>query len=361
MSVIIQFIIDSYLYNRLSSMKYLLWVFVVIFSANVSAQEVNIYSARQPFLINSILDDFTEQTGIVVNVVYSSKNIVRHLAQEGDLTAADLVLTSDVAPLYQMAQQELTQRVDSEILNSNIPAQYREPQGRWFGLTTRARIIYTAKERVKIGEITSYEDLMDSKWRGKICSRSLEHNYMLSLISSIILAKGEAFAEQWLFGFKANLARKPQGNDRAQVKAIYESVCDIALVNSYYFANMITNTRKPEQIKWANSVNLIFPNQSGRGAHMNISGIALTKYAPHRANAIKLMEYLSGDRAQYIYAQKNHEFPVKKQAGHSRVLKKYMPVFKQDNAALAEIAVAHKKALKLIRRVDFSRVSLDDK
>ena len=319
----------------------------------LNASEINIYSARQPFLIKAILEDFSEQTGIVTNIVYTSSNLVKRLKLEGDRSAADLVLTSDVAPLYQMASLGLTQSVDSRVLRRNIPARYRDPQGMWFGLTSRARVIYAAKNRVDPKQLTHYEGLMDKKWQGRICSRSAKHNYMLSLISSIILARGEQFTEQWLRGVKANLARKPQGNDRAQVKAISEGVCDIALVNSYYFGKMITNKRKPEQITWAKSVNLIFPNQQGRGSHMNISGIALSKNAPNKENAIALMEYLSSDRAQFIYAQQNHEFPVRADTEHSDLLKQYMPKFKADEINLAAIAQQHGRALALIQRVDF--------
>ncbi|NQZ30773.1 MAG: extracellular solute-binding protein [Oceanospirillaceae bacterium] len=320
---------------------------------SLAAAEVNIYSARQPFLIAPILNDFTERTGIVINIVYTSSNLVDRLKLEGDRSAVDLILTSDVAPLYQLASLDLTQQVDSAVLQQNIPAPFRDPQNHWYGLTSRARIIYASKTRVADHEIENYEQLMDEKWHGRICSRSAKHNYMLSLIGSMILAKGEQFTEQWLLAVKGNLARKPQGNDRAQVKAISEGVCDLALVNSYYFGKMMTNKRKPEQIVWAKSVKLIFPNQHNRGSHMNISGIALSKNAPNKAHAIQLMEYLSGDNAQYTYAQDNHEFPVRKGTLHSELLQQYMPKFKQDNVSLAAIAEQRGRVLALIKRVDF--------
>lgn len=327
-------------------------LFGVTISNFIAAQEVNVYSSRQPFMIKPVLEDFSEQTGIVVNIVYSKKDMVKQLTREGSLSAADLVLTSDVAPLYEMAQRGLTQKVESELLDNNIPQKYRDPQGLWFAITARSRILYVAKDRVLANEIQDYEDLMSEKWHARICTRSLKHNYMLSLVSAMILARGESYTQTWLSGIKRNLARKPQGNDRAQVKAISEGICDVAFVNSYYFAKMITNKRKPEQVEWAKSVNLVFPNQSNRGSHMNISGIALTKHAPHKENAIKLMEYLSSNRAQYIYAQQNHEFPVKLGIQHSKLLKQYMPKFKQDEAALADVAKLHNKALAIIERVD---------
>lgn len=326
-----------------------------VYANTLSAAEVNIYSARQPFLIAPILAAFTEHTGIVTNIIYTSSNLVERLKIEGERSVVDLILTSDVAPLYQLANLDLTQPVSSVILQQNIPESFRDPQQQWFGLTSRARIIYASKTRVTAADITDYEQLMDKKWRGRICSRSAKHNYMLSLIGSMLLAKGEQFTEQWLIAVKANLARKPQGNDRAQVKAISEGVCDIALVNTYYFGKMLTNKRKPEQIAWAKSVKLIFPNQKNRGSHMNISGIALAKNAPHKEHAIKLMEYLSGDEAQYTYAQNNHEFPVRKNTQHSKLLQQYMPEFIQDKASLAEIAKQRSRVLALIKRVGFDQ------
>ena len=318
-----------------------------------SAAEVNIYSARQPFLIAPILKEFTQQTGIVTNIIYTRNGLVKRLEIEGNRSAADVILSSDVSPLHQLAKLGLTQSVDSDILKRNIPKHYRDPNNQWFGLTSRARIIYAAKERVDPTQPIDYEDLTSAMWKNRICSRSANHNYMRSLIASIMIAKGETFTEQWLLGVKQNLARKPQGNDRAQVKAISEGVCDIALVNSYYFGKMLNNKRKSEQIKWAKSINLIFPNQSGRGSHMNISGIALSKNAPNRASAIRLMEYLSGDSAQYQYAQKNYEFPVRKATPHSKLLLEHMPNFKQDEVSLAAIAEQSERVTALLKRVKF--------
>jgi len=318
-----------------------------------SAAEVNIYSARQPFLIAPILQEFTQQTGIVTNIIYTRNGLVKRLQIEGNQSAADVVLSSDVSPLHQLAKLKLTQGVDSDILRRNIPQHYRDPNNQWFGLTSRARIIYAAKERVDPSLPIDYEDLTSAKWKNRICSRSANHNYMRSLIASMMIAKGETFTEQWLLGVKQNLARKPQGNDRAQVKAISEGVCDIALVNSYYFGKMLNNKRKSEQIQWAKSINLIFPNQSGRGSHMNISGIALSKNAPNRASAIRLMEYLSGDSAQYLYAQNNYEFPVRKATPHSKLLLEHMPNFKQDEVSLAVIAEQSDRVTALLKRVKF--------
>ncbi|MFA0811083.1 Fe(3+) ABC transporter substrate-binding protein [Microbulbifer epialgicus] len=318
-----------------------------------AAEQVNIYSYRQPFLIEPILEEFTEKTGIETKVVYASKGLNERLQREGRNSPADLVLTSNTSSLMDLLNKQLTQPVSSEILEDNIPSQFRDNAGNWFGLTTRARLIYASKDRVKPGEITRYEELVDPKWKGRICTRSGKHPYTLSLIASMIAHHGEAETKEWLQGVKANLARKPQGNDRAQVKAISEGVCDLSLGNSYYFGKMITNKEQPEQVDWAKSVNLVFPNQKDRGTHMFISGAALTKHAPNRDNAIKLLEFLSGAEAQYVYAEKNYEFPVRPGTPRSELIKEYMGEFKEDNLSLTEIGSNVPAASRLVDEVGF--------
>lgn len=318
-----------------------------------AAEQVNIYSYRQPFLIEPILEEFTEKTGIETKVVYASKGLNERLQREGRNSPADLVLTSNTSSLMDLLNKQLAQQVESEVLEQNIPAQFRDQSGYWFGLTTRARLIYASKDRVKPGEITRYEELVEPKWKGRICTRSGKHPYTLSLIASMIAHHGEAETKEWLKGVKANLARKPQGNDRAQVKAISEGVCDLSLGNSYYFGKMITNSKQPEQVEWAKSVNLVFPNQEDRGTHMFISGAALTKHAPNRDNAIKLLEFLSGVDAQYVYAEKNFEFPVRPGTPRSKLIKEYMGEFKEDDLSLTEIGSNVPAASRLVDEVGF--------
>ncbi|MEX2961482.1 Fe(3+) ABC transporter substrate-binding protein [Microbulbifer sp. TYP-18] len=318
-----------------------------------AAEQVNIYSYRQPFLIEPVLDEFTRETGIETQVVYASSGLNERLEREGRNSPADIVLTSNTSSLMDLVGKGLTQPVESAVLERNVPAQFRDADGNWFGLTTRARLIYASKERVKAGEITSYEELTDPKWKGRICTRSGKHPYTLSLIASMIAHHGEADTKQWLQGLKDNLARKPQGNDRAQVKAISEGECDLSLGNSYYFGNMITNTEQPEQIEWAESVNLVFPNQGDRGTHMFISGAALTRYAPHRGNAIKLLEFLSGEDAQYLYAEKNFEFPVRPGTQRSELIRQHMGAFKEDKLSITEIATHVPTASRLVDEVQF--------
>lgn len=319
----------------------------------LAAEEVNIYSYRQAFLIKPMLDAFTEQTGIKANVLFAKEGLIERLENEGQNSQADMVLTADTGTLFDVVNRGLTQPIQSSLLDTNIPAQYRDPAHNWYALTTRSRIVYASKERVKPGELQTYEDLADPKWKGRICTRSGKHSYNLSLIGSMIAQHGEAGAEAWLEGVKANLARKPQGNDRAQVKAVKEGVCDLAIGNTYYFGKMLHNTKEPEQIEWANSVNLIFPNQADRGAHMNITGAAVAKYAPNKNNAVKLLEYLSDSKAQQMYAQVNYEFPVKPGTPLTGLVQERMSNFKADSLSLATIAENRSKAAKLVDKVQF--------
>ncbi len=317
-----------------------------------AAGEVNIYSYRQPYLIAPLLKDFAAKTGVKANVIYAKKGLIERIALEGRNSPADVLLSVDIGRLTGAVSKGISQPVNSATLNSNIPARYRDPKGRWFALTQRARVVYASKARVAQNAIT-YEELADPKWKGKICIRSGQHAYNVALIASMIAHHGETETQTWLEGLKANLAQKPAGNDRAQVKGVYSGVCDIALGNSYYMAKMQTNDKNPEQKQWANAVKLLFPNSEGRGVHINISGIVLAKYAPNKANGIALMEYLSSAAAQKIYAQVNHEYPVRKGVAWSARVKSW-GTFKPDPLALEMIARLRKKASKLVDKVRFN-------
>ncbi|MBL4721314.1 MAG: Fe(3+) ABC transporter substrate-binding protein [Alphaproteobacteria bacterium] len=318
-------------------------------TAAAFASDVNIYSYRQEFLLRPILEKFTSETGVKVNVVYAKKGMLQRLEKEGENTLADVVITADIARLKALSDANLLGAVDSAVLKSNIPVQYRDSENRWFGLTLRSRIIAYAKDRVKPGEIKRYEDLADPKWKGRICVRSGSHIYNRALVASMIAAHGEAKAETWAKGVVANFARKPQGNDRAQAKAVYQGVCDIAIMNTYYFAKMALNEKKPEQQKWAAALTLMYPNQDDRGAHINISGAAVVRYAKHRADAIRLVEFMSGNIAQELYASKNYEFPVKKGVTRSDLVKSWGE-FKADALGLSEIARLSPAAQKVVDR-----------
>jgi iron(III) transport system substrate-binding protein len=313
--------------------------------------EVNVYSYRQPYLINPLLKEFTEETGIKVNVIFAEKGLIERIQAEGRNSPADMLLTVDVGNLTQATDAGIAQPIQSATLEAAIPPAYRAADWEWVGLTRRARVVYASKERVKQDKIT-YEELADPKWRGKICIRSGQHVYNVALIASMIAHRGEDWTEQWLKGVKANLARKPAGDDRLQVKGVYAGECDIAVGNTYYMGAMLKNDKEPEQKEWANSVNIIFPNTGDRGTHVNISGAVVAKYAPHKDNAIKLLEFLASDKGQEMYADVNNEYPVKEGIPWSPLVQSWGD-FKPDPISLNDIAALRKKASELVDKVGF--------
>ena len=313
------------------------------------ADEVNVYSYRQPELIAPLTDAFTEKTGIDVNVAYLEKGMVERLKAEGRRSPADLIFTVDISRLAAVVNEGLTQPVETEALLANVPSEYRDPDGNWYGLTTRARIVYASKDRVADGEVSTYEDLASEKWKGRICTRSGTHAYNVALTSAMVHHHGEEGAKAWLEGVKANLARKPQGNDRAQVKAIWAGECDISIGNTYYMGEMLSD---PEQAEWANSVNVLFPTFENAGTHVNISGVALAKHAPNRDNAITLMEFLTSPEAQGIYAKENYEYPIAP-GSNADVLVESWGTFTADDVNLMTLAQHRSTALRLTEEVDF--------
>lgn len=321
-----------------------------IISLQANAEQVNIYSFRQPFLIQPILEKFTAQTGIEAKVVFSKKGLIQRLKREGELSPADVILTSNFSKMLQVKEQGLSQPYQlSTALAENIPAQFRDSENHWIALTQRVRNIYSSKERSGDQSAIRYEDLAKPEYKGRICTRSGKHPYNLGLIASMIAHNGEAATEQWLTAVKGNLARKPQGNDRGQVKAIKEGLCDVSLGNSYYLGKMLQD---PKQVEWANAVNLNFPNQQDRGSHINVSGAVLTKYAPNKQAAQKLIEFLASEQAQTLYAELNMEYPVMPSAKVSDLVQSW-GTFKADPLPLEEIAKYQKDALKLVDKVHF--------
>ncbi len=313
-----------------------------------AAEEVNIYSYRQAFLIEPILEAFTEETGIKANVVFAKDGLIERLEREGQYSPADVMLTTDISRLMEMVNKDLSQPLDNADIKENVPAQYRDPDNHWFALTTRVRNVYASKERVTDLDV-NYEDLAKPEFKGKICTRSGKHPYNVALVSSMIVHHGEAETLEWLEGLKANLARKPQGNDRDQVRAIQQGLCDYSLGNSYYFGKMRADEKQKE---WADAVHILFPNQDNRGAHVNVSGMVLTKHAPNRDNAEKLMAFLTTDTAQAIYAEVNSEYPVKPGVPLSEEVASWGE-FHADPLPIAEIAEQRQAALKLIDTVKF--------
>ena len=315
------------------------------------ASELNIYSHRQAFLITPFLDAFTSETGIKTNVVFASKGLAQRLAAEGASSPADLVLTVDIARLSVYAEKGLFAPVQSDILNRVIPAHLRSKDGTWFGLSKRSRIVGVSKDRIADGAITRIEDLADPKWRGKICSRPGSHVYNRALVASMIAAHGEVKAEEWARNLVANFARRPQGNDRAQVKAIFEGQCDIAILNHYYYGKLL-NSDDAAHRQWADSINVIFPNQqdNDRGAHVNISGGGIAVHSKNKADAQRLLEFLVSEKAQNLYAKINYEYPVDERLELPEDLKLW-GTFKEDQTPVSEIARLSVTAQKIIDRV----------
>ncbi|MFA5580940.1 MAG: Fe(3+) ABC transporter substrate-binding protein [Paracoccaceae bacterium] len=329
--------------------KFLASAAAILVAAPALAAEVNVYSYRQPELIAPLTDAFTSETGIAVNVAFLDTGMVERLLAEGARSPADVILTVDISRIAEAVEAGVTQPVSSEVMEANIPADFRDPDGHWWGLTTRARIVYASKERVAEGEVTTYEDLADPKWAGRICSRSGTAAYSVGLTSAVLHHHGEDGAKAWLEGLKANLARKPQGNDRAQVRAIWAGECDIALGNTYYMGQML---RDPEQAEWANAARIVFPTFEGGGTHVNISGVAMTKAASNRDEALQFMEFLTSPRAQEIYAEANFEYPIAPDTTPSDIVQSW-GTFTPDAVNLMDLARLRADALRLTEIVDF--------
>ncbi|MBH88888.1 MAG: hypothetical protein CMF71_01480 [Magnetovibrio sp.] len=317
--------------------------------ASVSASELNIYSHRQPFLINPFIEAYQAKTGVKVNIVYASKGLAQRLQSEGLRSPADVILTVDMARLNVYVDKGLLATVDSEVLVKNIPAHLRDPNNKWFSFSKRARVIVLSLKSKETDKIKNYEDLVDPKWKGRICVRPGSHVYNRALVASLINAGGTQLAENWAFGLMKNLARRPQGNDRAQVKAIFEGICDIAIINNYYFGKL-KHSNKEEQRKWAESVRLVFPNQKGRGAHINISGGGVAKHSKNKKEAVRFLEFLTSDEAQNLYGSVNFEYPVNPNVQVPDELQSWGN-FKEDLMPISRIAELAPDAQKIIDRV----------
>ncbi|MEN9895105.1 MAG: hypothetical protein RIR97_957 [Pseudomonadota bacterium] len=314
--------------------------------------EVNIYSYRQPDLIKPVLDEFTKETGIKTNVLFLDKGMVERLKAEGENSPADVIMTVDISRLTDAVEADVLQPLNNPVIAGNIPQQYKDKDDKWFGLTMRGRVIYASKDRVPDTAIR-YEDFADPKWKGRICSRDGQHSYNIGLFSSMIAHSGLEQTETWLKAVKNNLARKPDGSDRSQAKAIMAGECDIALGNTYYVGLMMTNDAEPEQKQWAEAIKILFPNAADRGTHVNISGMGLAKFAPNKDNAIKLMEFLSSQKAQEIYAEQVFEYPVLAGAKVSDIVTGFGPI-KPDTLPLTDIAAHRKEASELVDKVGFN-------
>ena len=330
----------------------LLLIIITIFISNIAnAKSLNIYSHRQPYLLKPFIEAYTKKTGVKLNVVYSSKGLAQRLAAEGANSPADLILTVDIARLYRYEDLDLLAKIDSKILNEKIPSYLRSKNNTWFGLSKRTRAIAISKERINSGQVLRYEDLADPKLKGKICTRPGSHVYNRALMASMIAAKGENDAEKWAKGLVSNLAKRPQGNDRSQLKSIYSGECDIAIINHYYYGKL-TYSKNPDHRKWAKASIIVFPNQgnSDRGAHVNISGGGVVKFSKNKEIAINFLEFLVTDQAQVMYGDVNFEYPINNKSKLPKRLKA-LGTFKEDNLLIEKIAKLAPKAQEIIDKV----------
>jgi iron(III) transport system substrate-binding protein len=316
----------------------------------LASGEVNVYSARQEVLIRPLFDAFTKSTGIKVNVVSGGEDaLIERLKTEGINSPADIMLTVDAGRLIRTQENGSLQPVKTPTLDANVPAHFRDPQGYWYGLSVRARPIMYSTARVKPSELSTYADLASDKWKGKICVRTSSHIYNQSLLASMIAHQGVEKTEAWAKAFAGYLARKPQGGDRDQIKAVAAGECDIAIVNTYYLAGMI-GSGTDEDKKQASQVAVFWPDQAGNGTHVNISGAGVTAGAKNKENAIKLIEYLTSDEAQKIYAATVYEYPIRANIQVGKPLSEWGE-FKADTLNLAAFAKHNPDAVKITDRV----------
>lgn len=316
-------------------------------SANVLAEEVNVYSAREEQLIKPLLDAFSKDTGIKVNLVTGDDDpLLERLKREGVNSPADVLITADAGRLYRATQNGSLQAIQSAKLNQAVPANLRDPENRWFGLTYRARVIFYNKDKVKPNELSTYEALADPQWQGRVCVRSSNSIYNQSLLASMIQADGAGQAENWAKGLVNNFARAPAGGDRDQIKAVAAGQCDVALANTYYYAQMLYG-KDAAQKAAASKVGLFWPNQNNRGTHINISGAGVTTAAKNKENAIKLLEYMVLDDAQRWYSSTNGEFPVKPGITASPELQSWGN-FKRDPVNLSVLGKNNAQAVMLM-------------
>ena len=317
-----------------------------------AAQEVNLYTTREPGLIQPLLDAFSKQSGIKVNSIFVRDGLAERVAAEGTRSPADVLMTVDIGDLMLLVDKNLTQPVQSSVLNAAIPANLRGEKGDWYSLSLRARVLY-AEKNLPLTTF-NYEQLDDPQWRGKVCIRAGQHPYNTALIAGYIVRHGEVAAETWLRGVKANLGRAATGGDRDNARDIMGGICDIGIANSYYVGLMRSGAGGPEQEKWGAAIKVILPTFEGGGTHVNVSGAAVARHAPNKDRAVKLLEYLVSDAAQKLYAEVNFEYPVRAGVAVHPIIAQ-LGTLKVDSIRLSDIARARVAASKLVDKVGFDR------
>ncbi|MCH4550683.1 Fe(3+) ABC transporter substrate-binding protein [Rhizobium changzhiense] len=315
-----------------------------------AAAEINLYTTREPALIAPLLEAFTKSTGTKINTIFLKDGLAERVASEGASSPADILMAVDAGNLVDLVDKGVTQPVESPVLNSAIPEQLRDPKGNWFALSMRARVLYAAKD-IDISTF-NYEELADPKWKGKVCIRSGQHPYNTALFADYIAHYGAEETEKWLTSVKANLARKAAGGDRDSAKDILGGICDIGIANSYYVGLMRSGKGGEEQVKWGDAIKVILPTFKNGGTQVNISGAAIAKHSPNKAEAVKLLEYLVSDEAQKIYAEANYEYPVKAGVAADPIIASFGEL-KIDSKPLSEIVSHRKQASELVDKVGF--------
>jgi iron(III) transport system substrate-binding protein len=313
------------------------------------ANEVNVYSYREQKLIQPLFEAFTKDTGVKVNVISASSGLEQRIKTEGANSPADVLLTVDIGRIQDAIDAGITQPIKSAVLDRAVAKPYHDPDGNWYGISMRARVVYASKERVPQTAIT-YEELADPKWKGKICIRSGQHMYNNALFAAYLAKHGEAKTEEWLKGVKANLAQKPSGGDREVARDIAAGKCDIGLGNTYYWALM--NDKEADRKPWAAATKVILPTFEGGGTHVNLSAVVLAKHAPNKDSAIKLIEWLMGEHAQHLYADMNYEYPLLSEIKVNPTIASY-GTLKPDTLPLADVAKNKKGAANLVDKVGF--------
>ena len=319
-------------------------------TASAMAQEVNLYTTREPGLIKPLLEQFTKSSGIRVNTVFVKDGLAERVAAEGQRSPADVLMTVDIGNLMDLLDRQVTQPIKSDVLTKAIPTNLRGEDGSWYTLSMRARVVYASKA-LALKSVT-YEELADPKWKGKICIRSGQHPYNTALVAAYMAHHGTEKAETWLRAVKANLGRKPGGGDREQARDILGGLCDLGIGNSYYVGLMRSGAGGPDQKKWGEGIDVILPSFAGGGTHVNVSGAAIAKFASNRANGVKLLEYLVSDEAQALYARGDFEYPVKQGAETDPLIAALGPL-KVDSIQLTEIVKFRKAASTLVDKVGF--------
>ena len=334
--------------NALKQAGFALGIAIVLPTAALA--DVNVYTTREPGLIAPLLDTFTAETGIAVNTVFVEQGLPERVEAEGANSPADILMTVDIGNLVDLVDKGVTQPIESEVLDASVPANLRDPDGNWYALSLRARVLYVNKD-TELSSFT-YEQLADPAFKGRVCIRAGQHPYNVALIAAYLVKHGPEATEAWLTGVKDNLARPAGGGDRDVARDILAGICDLGPANSYYVGLMRSGAGGPEQEEWGKAINVVLPTFDGGGTHVNVSGAALAKNAPNEEDAIKLLEFLVSDEAQQIYANANFEYPVKPGVAANALIAE-LGTLNVDSLTLPEIAAQRKAASELVDKVGF--------